>query len=232
MSLHLYADGIAPNKDYIDNIINNFDVKGFTCNPSLIKQFLPIEYKDYCLEILRYARGLPVSIQVLSNNLDEIERQAYKINSWGENIYIKIPSVTNTGISTSTIVKKLLDNKVKINVTAIFTPQHVASLLQAGITNNSDLILSVFSGRISDTGILPNDIIREVVSLIPERGSIKILWAGSRSMSDIIFASEFCDIITLPTSILDKLRFKNKDLNQYAIETVEMFTKDGYHFKI
>jgi len=231
-SLQLYADGVAPDKTYIDNIIQNYNIKGFTCNPTLIKQFLPIDYKEYCLKILEFANKLPVSIQILTNDLEEIEQQAYKISSWGDNIYVKIPIVTNTGKNTSLVIKKLLDNQIKINVTSIFTPQQGLSLLDAGVNKEHDIILSIFSGRIADTGILPNKIISEISSLLPNRGKNKILWAGSRSISDIIYASEYCDIITLPTALLDKLKLKDKDLNQYAMETVEMFSKDGLHFKI
>lgn len=231
-SLKIFADGIKPDKNYIDNIIDKFKIEGFTCNPSLIKQFLPIDYKEYCLKILECSRGYPVSIQVLSNNKKEIDLQAKKISSWGKNVYVKIPIVNNEGISNVNLIKQLLSEGLKINVTAIFTLQQVESLLNAGVNLHDDCIISIFSGRISDTGIHPNEIIENIRSLIDTKGNVKLLWAGSRSIVDILYAKTFCDIITIPSAIIDKLKFKNKNLDEYTVETVQMFTNDSKCFVV
>lgn len=231
--LEIFADGIVPEAEYIENLLDNYGITGFTANPSLIKQYLPIDYRYYCQQILKNARGFPVSIQVLTNDLDEMYKQAYDISSWGQNVYVKIPIVTSNGQPCSEVIYNLLEGGIKVNVTAIFSASHVVSLIEAGGTKEHDCVLSVFSGRIADTGRLPNDIIKKISGLLgSDRGRIKLLWAGVRSLGDIHSAKEYCDIITIPQPILEKLKMNGKDLNEYAIETVQMFAKDSENFSI
>jgi len=231
--LEIYADGIEPTKEYINHVLTDFDVTGFTCNPSLVKQYLPIVYKDYCNAIIDNSNGYPVSIQVLTNDLKDIVFQALEISSWGHNVYVKIPIVNDKGESCAEVIKFLLDDGIKINVTAIFTPQQVRELLDLGVTKDYDVVLSVFSGRIADTGISPNTIIKKISDMIgTDRGNIKLLWAGVRSLGDIHLAKEYCDIITIPQPILEKLKMKDKNLRDYSIETVQMFANDANNFTL
>jgi len=231
--LEIYADGIEPTKEYINHVLTDFDVTGFTCNPSLVKQYLPIVYKDYCNAIIDNSNGYPVSIQVLTNDLKDIVFQALEISSWGHNVYVKIPIVNDKGESCVEVIKFLLDDGIKINVTAIFTPQQVRELLDLGVTKDYDVVLSVFSGRIADTGISPNTIIKKISDMIgTDRGNIKLLWAGVRSLGDIHLAKEYCDIITIPQPILEKLKMKDKNLRDYSIETVQMFANDAKNFTL
>jgi transaldolase len=231
--LEIYADGIEPTKEYISHVLTDFDVTGFTCNPSLVKQYLPIVYKDYCNSIIDNSNGYPVSIQVLTNDIKDIVFQALEISSWGHNVYVKIPIVNEKGESCAEVIKFLLDDGIKINVTAIFTPQQVRELLDLGVTKDYDVVLSVFSGRIADTGISPNTIIKKISDMIgTDRGNIKLLWAGVRSLGDIHLAKEYCDIITIPQPILEKLKMKDKNLRDYSIETVQMFANDAKNFTL
>ncbi len=237
--IDIYADGIKPDKAHIDNLIDNYGIVGFTCNPSLIKNYLPISYYDYCKVILDNSRELPVSIQVLESDLDKIVEQAEIISSWGDNVYVKVPIINEYNVSCADIIVYLLDKGIKVNVTAIFTSDQVKKLVDAGLNSKHDCVLSVFSGRISDTGRVANSCILPILDVIGclhrgKRiyGNIKILWAGVRQVTDINYARLSCDIITIPQPVLDKMDFIDKDLDEYCLETVQMFARDSKHFTI
>jgi len=231
-NLQLFADGIKPDKQYMDTIMDSYGIVGYTCNPTLVKQFVPMSYKDYCTSIIKNSRNYSVSIQTLSSNLEEIYQQAKTISLWGNNVYVKIPVITENKQDTSEIIIKLLEEGIKINVTSIFTPEQVERLIKTGLNKTHDCILSIFCGRIADTGLVPNDVISKINDKLQERGNIKLLWAGSRSSLDIHFAAQYCDIITLPQSIIDKLKLKSKSLEEYTLETVKMFANDSKIFTL
>jgi transaldolase len=173
---------------------------------------------------------------VIASSLSEICEQARKISSWGSNVYVKIPIINEYGESTSNIVKELIQEKIKVNVTAVFTEDQVRSLLDAGLNNNDDCVISVFCGRILDTGIYPNTTIKNIDDMLTHsfgtRGNIKILWAGVRSGIDIHLAKEYCDIITLPSSVIDKMSLRGKNLDDYTLDTVKMFANDSKNFNL
>lgn len=234
--LRLFADGIPATAEYINSILDDHDIDGFTCNPTLIKQYAPITYRGYCDRIIELSRGRSVSIQVLSSRLDQMYEQAKVIHGWSSNIHVKIPTLDGEGNSTSDLVVRLLDEGIKINVTTVFHADHVRSLVRAGMTNRHNCILSIFSGRIADTGVHPNSIISDIADIVSgadgNRGSVSLLWAGVRSPLDIHLAAIHCDIITLPTAIVDKLRLRGKNLDEYTFETVKMFAKDSQAFTL
>jgi transaldolase len=230
--VEIYADGIPCDADYINKLIDKYGITGSTCNPSLAKKYLPMSYYEYSKFIIDNFRGLPVSVQVLSSHLKEMEAQANIISGWGDNVYVKIPIVNEFGKSCANLIIKLLNKGIKVNVTAIFTEDQVKDLISKGLRSHHDCVLSVFSGRIADTLINPNDIIKEIRFLIGHKSKVKILWAGTRSMGDVLSADQHCDIITIPQAILDKSDFKGKDLNEYCLETVKMFANDSKNFTL
>lgn len=233
-NIEIYADGVEPNAGYIASLIDVEGIKGFTCNPTLSLAHCNenMSYKDYSQFIISHSNGLPVSVQVLSNEHDEIVAQAIKIDSWGQNVYVKVPIINENGRFNIPAILMLLDLDIKVNVTAIFTIDQVKEFLSYSIPKKSKVILSVFSGRIGDTGRVANDIIGPINKMIDSQSNIKLLWAGVRSMSDIIEARKYCDIITIPQTVLSKLPLKDKDLNDFCRETVQMFANDAKNFKI
>lgn len=231
--LQLYADGIKPDKQHIEKLLAQ-GITGATANPSLVKQYLPMAYEDYSRFLINHFYPHPVSVQVLSSDIDEMYDQAQKISLWGENVYVKIPIVTKEGFGCETLIVNLLNEGIKVNVTALFTPGQVASLMRKGLVYKHDCILSVFCGRIADTGRLPLDTIKEIHGMFnfnTENG-VKLLWAGVRSAMDIELARGYCNSITLPQAVLDKLPMRDKDLGEYCAETVEMFARDAENFTI
>jgi len=234
--LYIYADGIPPDIDYINKIIDEYNIVGFTCNPTLIKNYLPITYYDYCKIILDNSRNFPVSIQVLSSNLDEMIKEAEIISSWGNNVYVKIPIINEYEESCIPVIKKLLEKKLKVNITAIFKYEQIVPLYYANeIPERSDYILSFFSGRVSDMGIPPNHLLESIYTAMKTlKGNYrgKILWAGARQVTDIDNAKKYCDIITIPKSVIDKLDCKKKTLSEYCAETVQMFARDSKNFTL
>ncbi len=230
--VEIYADGIPCDADYINKLIDTYGITGATANPSLAKQYLPMSYYDYSRFMIDNFRGLPVSVQVLASDLNEMEEQANIISKWGENVYVKIPIMNEHGISCAGLIVKLLNQGIKVNVTALFTEDQVRDLLELGLNRHHDCVLSVFSGRIADTLIYPNNIINAIKNLIGYNTKTKILWAGTRSMGDILTADLYCDIITIPKPILDKMNMKGKNLNDYCRETVQMFANDSKNFTL
>ena len=174
-------------------------------------------YKDFAIEFLSIVKKKPISFEVFADDLDEIYNQALKISDWGDNIFIKIP-ITNTQAKPCIeIIKKLNLKGVKCNVTAVFTYEQINDLFQ-DLDTNTDLIISVFAGRIADTGIDP----------IPKIKNIKLLWASPREILNIFHAIESkCDIITVPHPLLNKMNSLGKNLDQFSLETVQMFFKDA-----
>lgn len=241
-NLEIYADSIAPNQGLIESLIRQ-GITGCTINPTLAKNecvYLPFSEEDAAIPIYeRYAKFLieafsphPVSVQVLSGDMDEMYQQALTISSWGENVYVKIPVITPQGKSCAPLIVDLLDKGIKINVTALFTVRQVTELMAAGLIPEHDCILSVFCGRIANTGLLPQNTVSMIRDVIGHNTRNKLLWAGVRSAMDISLAREHCDIITVPQAVLDKLPMVGKDLSEYCLETVRMFANDAKNFTI
>ena len=206
-------------------------VSGFTSNPTLMRQAGVKSYEGFAKEALEAIPDAPISFEVFSDDFPDMRRQALKLNAMGENVYVKIPITNTKSESSIPLIKELTEEGVKVNVTAIMTSDQVVDLCDKGLSAKVPNIVSVFAGRISDTGRNANDTMRKAVleaSYYKIKDSTEILWASTRQAYDIINAQSCgCDIITVPTSILKKLSLFGKDLNEFSLETVKMFYKDA-----
>ena len=202
-------------------------ISGFTTNPSLMKKAGIVDYKKFALEVLKIVKKKPVSFEVFSDEINDMERQAREISSWGENVYVKIPIKNSKKIKTNNLVKKLSDDKIKCNVTAVFTLDQVKDVYESA-NNETDLIISVFAGRIADSGLNPMSTMKKTIDLCASKKNIKILWASTREIYNLVQANEInCHIITIPNSILGKLPGIGKNLEELSLETVNSFLQDA-----
>ncbi|AIW25558.1 transaldolase [Streptococcus pyogenes ABC020048184] len=202
-------------------------VTGFTTNPSLMKKAGISSYIGFAKEVLAKITDYPVSFEVFADDLASMEKEAEKIASLGDNVYVKIPVTTSTGESTCSVIQKLSAKGIKLNVTAIFTieqTQAVVDHLTAGVP----AIVSVFAGRIADTGVDPMPIMEEALRICLQKEGVELLWASPRETYNIYQADQLgVDIITCTTDLIAKLPLQGKDLEDYSLETVQMFLKDS-----
>ena len=225
LKIEIYADG-AEIKEITKLSKINY-IKGFTTNPSLMRKSGITNYEKFCKDALKISKNKPISFEVFSDDLKEIKNQALKIASWSKNIYVKIPITNTKNISTNTIIKELNQKDVKLNITAIFTKKQIDNVLK-NINKKTNCILSIFAGRIADTGSNPENIVKYAVKKSKKFKNVKILWASTREAYNIFQASELnCHIITVPNEILNKLNIIGKNLNQYSLETVKSFYSDA-----
>ena len=234
LNIKIFADGA--DLISIENLNLNKDVSGFTTNPSLMKKAGVTDYKKFCQDVLKITKEKPVSFEIFSDDLDEMYDQANEIASWGKSIFVKIPITNSKGEKTSGLIKKLLENNIKCNVTAILTIQQVKEIYEISNSQTS-VIISIFAGRIADTGIDPIPIMSEAINICKNKKNIEILWASTRELINIFQASQInCQIITVPHDILKKISLIGKNLDDLSLETVQMFlndaTKAGFKIKI
>ena len=218
---------ILPKKKKIIKYSKNKLIKGFTTNPSLMKSAGIKDYKSFAKEISKKLKNKPISFEVISDDLNVMYNQARKISKWGNNIYVKIPITNSKGKKTLPIIKKLSDLNIKLNITALFTIDQIREI-KKNISKNSEVIISVFAGRIADTGRDPEKIIIQSIKLFKGYKNVKILWASTREILNIIHAQKIkCHIITVPDKILNNLELLNKNLISYSKETVKKFYQDA-----
>lgn len=202
-------------------------VTGFTTNPSLMKKAGISSYIGFAKEVLVKITDYPVSFEVFADDLASMEKEAEKIAGLGDNVYVKIPVTTSTGESTCPLIQKLSAKGIKLNVTAIFTieqTQAVVDHLTAGVP----AIVSVFAGRIADTGVDPMPIMEEALRICRQKEGVELLWASPRETYNIYQADQLgVHIITCTTDLIAKLPLQGKDLEDYSLETVQMFLKDS-----
>jgi transaldolase len=234
LNIKIFADGA--DLASIENLNSKKDISGFTTNPSLMKKAGVTDYKKFCQDVLKITKEKPVSFEIFSDDLDEMYDQANEIASWGKSVFVKIPITNSKGKKTSSLIKKLLENKIKCNVTAILTIQQVKEIYE--ISNpETDVIISIFAGRIADTGIDPIPMMSEAVNICKDKKNIEILWASTRELINIFQANKInCQIITVPHDILKKTSLIEKNLDDLSLETVQMFLNDaikaGFKIKI
>lgn len=225
MTVKIFADGA--NFDAIMEEYKKGEVQGFTTNPSLMKQAGIKDYKSFAKEVLETIKDLPISFEVFADTLEEMKKEALEINSWAENVYVKIPVTNTKGEFTGEIIKELSEQGVKLNVTAVFTMDQV-KMIKECLSETTPAIISIFAGRISDTGVDATIIMKESVELLKDMNKVEILWASCRDLYSIVEADECgCQIITVPNSILSKKSLFGKDLAQYSLETVKDFFADA-----
>lgn len=225
LKIKLFADGAdisAMKEAYKVGI-----VKGFTTNPTLMKKAGVTNYEAFARAVLAEIHDLPISFEVFSDEFDEMEIQARKIASWGKNVKIKIPITNTKGESSISLIKKLSAAGLSLNITAILTLEQIRDIVEA-LSDGAKSIVSVFAGRIADTGRDPVPLMREAASIVKARSDTELLWASSRELLNI-FQAEYCGchIITVTNDILKKFPLVNKDLAELSLDTVRMFYEDA-----
>ena len=225
LSIKVYSDGAVLETMLKD--LNSGLVSGFTTNPSLMKKAGITSYIGFAKEVLKDIKEFPVSFEVFADDIETMEKEAEKIASLGENVYVKIPVTNSKGESTVDLMKRLAAKGVKINATAIFTLEQVREVVGA-LKAGTPGIVSVFAGRIADTGVDPVPIMKEALSICRQKDGVELLWASPRETYNIYQADELgVDIITCTSDLIQKLSLNGKDLPEYSLETVQMFLKDS-----
>jgi len=225
LNIKIYSDG-ADAEEIIRMDSENF-VDGFTTNPTLMKTSGITDYLSFAKEVLSAVQEKSISFEVFSDELDDMYRQAIILRDLGENVWVKIPVSNTKGEYTYPLIKKLSNEGVKLNITAIFTKEQIKqvySSLNPGINS----IISIFAGRIANAGIDPEETMQYATDLVSGDENIETLWASSREVFNIIQA-ERCgtDIITLTPGLINGMKDLGKDLDQYSLETVKMFYDDA-----
>jgi len=213
---------------------NNPLVQGFTTNPSLMRLSGAKNYKTYSLKILKVCKKKPISLEVFGDSFYEMLRQAMIINSWGSNVYVKIPVVNSKGMYCGKVIKFLSQKGIKLNITAVYTINQVRKIIKS-INKNSKTIISIFSGRMSDVGKDPVPIIKESIKLTKKMKKVDILWASTREAYNYLQAKNYgCQIITMPPSVIEKISKFGKTHRELTLDTVKRFLKDSKksNFKI
>lgn len=225
LKVQIFADGA--DKDGMLEMYAKPYIKGLTTNPTLMKKAGITDYRDFCKDILTHIKDKPLSFEVFSDDFVEMERQAMEIASWGDNVYVKIP-VTNTKQETCySLVKRLGEKKVKMNVTAIMTMDQVHNVVMS-LNPNVPSYVSIFAGRIADTGRDPLPMMAAAVEILKIAPAAELIWASPRELLNIFQANEIgCQVITVTNDILKKLSLVGYDLNQYSLDTVKMFYSDA-----
>lgn len=225
LKVKIFADG-ADKAGMLEMYAKPY-IKGLTTNPTLMKKVGITDYRAFCKDILTSIKDKPLSFEVFSDDFAEMERQAMEIASWGENVYVKIP-VTNTKQETCyALVKKLAAQKVKLNVTAIMTLTQVRDVV-ASLNPNVPSYVSVFAGRIADTGHDPVPMMAAAVEQLKVAPAAELIWASPRELLNIFQADEIgCQVITVTNDILKKLSLVGYDLDTYSLDTVKMFYNDA-----
>ena len=209
-------------------------VDGFTTNPSLMRLAGAKNYKNYSLKILRICKNKPISFEVFADNPKDMLKQAYEINSWGKNVYVKIPVVNSRGIFTGSVIKELSDKGIKLNITAVYTFEQTKKIYKR-LNKKTKSIISIFAGRMADKGKDPLPIFKRSISLVKRNKNIEILWASTREAYNYTQAKQInCNIITMPPKIINQISSFGKSYKSMTLDTVRGFLTDSKksNFKI
>lgn len=225
LKVKIFADGA--DLDGIREMSANPWIKGFTTNPTLMRKAGVNDYRAFAQEVLRVVPDQPVCFEVLADEIDEMARQALAIASWGPNVYVKIPVTDTKGRSSAPLVEGLSREGVQLNVTAMFTLDQVREIT-GRLAPDTPGILSIFAGRIADSGRDPVPLMRAALDIMSAKPKAELLWASPRELLNIVQADQIgCHIITATNDILKKLPLIGKDLGEFSRETVEMFYRDA-----
>ncbi|MGC1361999.1 MAG: transaldolase [Silvibacterium sp.] len=226
LRVKLFADGA--DLASILTICKNPWIKGFTTNPTLMRKAGILDYEAFARNLLRLVPDRPVSLEVFADDEESMEAQARAIASWGPNVNVKIPVTNQQGVFMGPLIQRLSRAGVTVNVTAILT-LHQIERVAAALDPATPAIVSVFAGRIADTGIDPVPVMKQAHQLLRTRPRAELLWASPRELLNIFQADNAgCHIITIPPEILNKLSLVGKDLANYSLETVSMFHRDAH----
>jgi transaldolase len=225
LKVKIFADGA--DLKAIKTLYANPLIKGFTTNPTLMRNAGVENYERFAHEVLAAVPDRPISFEVFADQFDEMEWQAKLIASWGSNVYVKIPVTNTKGELSAPLVKRLSTSGVRVNVTAAFTLDQVEAITES-LSPATPAVISVFAGRIADTGVDPLPIMRESLTIMKTRPKSELIWASPRELLNIYQADEIgCHIITVTPDIVKKLSLVGKDLSAYSLETVTMFYSDA-----
>ena len=225
MKTKIFCD--SADYETIKHFNNKSTVAGFTTNPSLMRISGAKNYKDYSLKILKICKKKPISFEVFADDQKEILKQAYKINTWAKNVYVKIPVVNSKGKFMGPVIKELSAQGIKLNITAIYSFEQVNKVFKC-LDKKTKSIISIFAGRMADKGKDPLPIFKKSISKVKKYKNIEILWASTREPYNFIQAQQLsCDIITMPPKIIDQINSFGKSFNQLTIETVKGFLSDS-----
>lgn len=232
LKIKIFADGA--NVTEMKKVYSEGIVRGFTTNPTLMKKDGVKDYVAFAKDVLSEIKTMPISFEVFTDDFESMERQAREIGSWGDNVFIKIPITNTKGEPSYELIKKLSDDGMKLNVTAILTLEQIENVSKS-INSGTPAIVSLFAGRIADTGRDPIPYIKESLKILKGNPNAELLWASSRELLNIFQAEECgCHIITVTNDLLKKLQMVNKDLKELSLDTVKMFYNDassaGYSF--
>ena len=202
-------------------------VDGFTTNPSLMRLAGAKNYRDYSLKILKICKKKPISFEVFADNLQDMLKQAYEINSWGNNVYVKIPVVNSKGKFTGSVIKELSDKGIKLNITAVYTFEQTQKIFKK-LNKKTKSIISIFAGRMADKGKDPLPIFKKSIALTKKNKNIEILWASTREAYNYTQAKQInCDIITMPPKVVNQINGFGKSFKSMTLDTVKSFLVDS-----
>ena len=202
-------------------------VDGFTTNPSLMRLAGAKNYKDYSLKILKVCKKKPISFEVFADNFKDMLTQAYEINSWGKNIYVKIPVVNSKGLFTGSVIKELSDKGLKLNITAVYTFEQTKKIYK-NLNKKTKSIISIFAGRMADKGKDPLPIFKKSIFLTRNNKNIEILWASTREAYNYTQAKQIkCNIITMPPKVINQIQRFGKSFKSMTLDTVKGFLSDS-----
>ena len=225
LKVKIFADGADKNSMF--EMYSKSYIKGLTTNPTLMKKAGVNNYENFCKEILKTITDKPLSLEVFSDEFIEMENQALEIASWAENVYVKIPITNTKGEYCYDLVERLVNNKVKVNVTALMTFEQVRNVAKC-LDFEVPSYVSIFAGRIADTGIDPVPLMTAAIELLSSNEKAEIIWASPRELLNIFQADSIgCHVITVTSDILNKLSFVGYDLDKYSLDTVKMFYDDA-----
>jgi transaldolase len=228
--IKMFADGA--DLDQIRKLRLNSNVSGFTTNPTLLAKSGVKDYSEFAREAINIASPLPISFEVISDDMEEMYEQAKKIYSWGENVYVKIPVTNTKGISTTPLISKLANEGVALNVTAIMTIKQVKEVC-ANLVSDVPSVVSVFAGRIADTGRDPIPVMKESLETVSQLKKCELLWASPREILNLIQAESIgCHIITMTTDLWNKIENIGISLEEFSLATVKMFYDDAVKSKL
>jgi transaldolase len=222
----IFADGA--DLDQILQLAPDPRIKGFTTNPSLMWKAGLTDYSEFAKRLLERITDKPISFEVVADDEDDIRRQAHVISTWGSNVYVKVPVTTSAGRSLAALVHELSEDAIKVNVTALMTPDQVDVIANA-LRNGAPSCVSVFAGRIADAGVEPLPIMSQSVEILESVApEAELIWASPREVLNLVQADSIgCHIITMTSDLIAKLDLLGKDLNAYSLETVQMFRSDA-----
>jgi transaldolase len=225
LKIKIFADGA--DRESIVRLYENPLIQGFTTNPTLMRKAGVEDYETFAREVLEVVTDRPISFEVFSDDFEEMEQQALQISSWADNVYVKVPVTNTSGEPAGEVVRRLAERGVKVNVTALMTPAQVSEVVD-WLAGGPPCYVSVFAGRIADTGRDPIPLMVESLEILSAHPNAELIWASPREILNIVQADAIgCDIITVTHDLLEKLGTLGRDLDQFSLDTVRLFFRDG-----